>query len=87
MTFKKAYDGLSCADLVQRVALGGERPEIDPAWNAEFSALLCSCWDSDVKKRPEFNEVTRRLTVLLNAEQRSVEQSTKPRANARRIRK
>lgn len=78
MTFKKAYAGLNCADLIQRVAIGGERPEIDQSWSEEFKAIISSCWHPEAKKRPEFNQISKRLNALLNAELRLTEPRTEP---------
>ena len=41
----------------RKVALGSERPRIDPDWPVQVRALIRDCWNADLRQRPGFGEV------------------------------
>ena len=45
-------------------AHNGKRPKFQPKIPTEFSSLIKSCWDTDPKKRPSFNDITSKLEKL-----------------------
>ncbi|GMI05614.1 hypothetical protein TrVE_jg1094 [Triparma verrucosa] len=63
-SYKKPYEGFSREAFYRRVVKGKERPVVSKKWPKELGKLMGECWDEDVKKRPNFEEVERRLREM-----------------------
>jgi len=63
-SYKKPYEGFSREAFYRRVVKGNERPVISKKWPKELGKLMGQCWDQDVSKRPNFDEILRKLTDL-----------------------
>jgi serine/threonine protein kinase len=64
-TNRLPFDRYSSSNFIIEVALGGERPRIDPSWPDAFSSLLRACWSPDQTKRPSFADVKASLEKIL----------------------
>ncbi|CAN0264506.1 unnamed protein product, partial [Ectocarpus fasciculatus] len=51
------FEGIGRSAFYARVVVGGERPEVDPSWPAEFNSLLKDCWSGDPSLRPDMTQV------------------------------
>lgn len=65
---RKPFDGFDRDLFYERVVHGGERPRVKSKWPSEFSNLMTECWDQDIKRRPKFSEIVKRLDLLLAKE-------------------
>lgn len=64
---EKAYDGLSRAEIAERVVAGARLPVDGPKMKdvpAEFIAIMKDCWNAVPEQRPDMQEVKRRLNAL-----------------------
>lgn len=64
-TCKKPFDGLSRDTFYEQVVHGGERPPINKKWPDNLSSLISDCWGEKPADRPTFEEVVKRLDVML----------------------
>lgn len=59
------FTGFSKSMHKERVVLKGERPKLDSSWPVEFKTLLMDCWEEVASRRPDFIEISMRITGLL----------------------
>ena len=64
---KTPFKGLSRDEFMARVVVGGERPRIGVLWPKRFIKLLKSCWHSNSKKRPSFEEVLNQIDKMIGS--------------------
>lgn len=63
---KTPFQGLSDEEEFFKVVVEhGFRPPLDRKWPQQLRSLISDCWNSDIGKRPDFQEVIQRLDVLL----------------------
>lgn len=65
---KKPFEGLNRDLFYERIVHGGERPTLNRKWPRELGNLMAECWDVDLRLRPTFRDIVRRLDVLLEKE-------------------
>lgn len=66
---KKSFTGFRCEeDYFRFVVHHRVRPPLDEKWPIALGSLISSCWDSDLDKRPDFQQVIMRLDFLLSIE-------------------
>lgn len=66
--FKKPFEGLNRELFYERIVHGGERPPISRKWPQELSSLMKECWDAEMRNRPKFRDIVKRLDVFLDKE-------------------
>mmetsp|Transcript_10720 Transcript_10720/g.27510 ORF Transcript_10720/g.27510 Transcript_10720/m.27510 type:complete len:391 (-) Transcript_10720:223-1395(-) len=62
---QRPFRGMNVEQFTQRVARGGERPELPSQWPEGLRQLLRECWEPEPHRRPSFGTVVRRLEVIL----------------------
>lgn len=62
---KKPFDRMDRDQFFAQVVRDGARPPINKKWPKDWSNLMQTCWDEDVKKRPSFSKVGDRLQTML----------------------
>jgi serine/threonine protein kinase len=50
--------------LEDEIIVNGLRPTIPPDCPTEYRELICDCWQGDPKRRPNFEEICRRLNKM-----------------------
>jgi len=65
---KKPFEGLNRDLFYERIVHGGERPPLNRKWPRELSNLMAECWDADLRLRPTFRDIVRRLDAMLEKE-------------------
>ena len=67
LSHARPFEGVTASTFIDRVAKGGERPKVDPAWPEGLRTLLEQCWNTDPALRPHFKELHPRLEELCRA--------------------
>lgn len=52
------YAGMTTKSHAEQVVRQGMRPNPDKSWPLNWVDVMSRCWDSDMDKRPDFEEVT-----------------------------
>jgi len=68
VAYKKPYDGLNRESFYVRVVKGGERPPLQKKWPKGIVKLMTDCWSADKDKRPNFDQIVRRLDDMMITE-------------------
>ena len=66
--FKKPFEGLNRDLFYERIVHGGERPPLNRKWPPDLTKLISECWDADMRNRPKFKDIVRRLDEMLEKE-------------------
>ncbi|GIL55286.1 hypothetical protein Vafri_10854 [Volvox africanus] len=61
---KRPYEGLT-NDQVMFAVAAGFRPPVPPDTDPELEQLMCACWAQDPEQRPAFQDIARKLQMLL----------------------
>ena len=67
------FAGFNVASHKQRVAIGGERPKLSKSWPDDFKCLLTECWDPDSTRRPDFDQISNRLSKIILKQKNFIE--------------
>jgi hypothetical protein len=78
------YSGRPSAEVIEGLR-HGMRPAVPEDCPEEYSALMQRCWDKDANKRPEFDEISEELAVMIEAEDKIIEEARSKRAKAMQI--
>ena len=62
---EEPFAGFNVASHKQRVAIGGERPKLKKSWPDDFKCLLTECWHPDSTRRPDFGQISNRLSKII----------------------
>jgi hypothetical protein len=65
MSREWAFDGLEVEEIIERVRDEKERPDVPDWCPRSFVSLLTECWSEAPLFRPSFENVVRRLEIML----------------------
>ena len=70
---EEPFAGFNVASHKQRVAIGGERPKLKRSWPDDFKCLLTECWHPDSTRRPDFGQISNRLSKIILKQKKIIE--------------
>eukprot|EP00877_Chromochloris_zofingiensis_P009686 jgi/Chrzof1/4971/Cz15g06230.t1 len=66
-TGEMAFQNFHYGEVIERVALQGERPDVPEHAPEDFALIMTSCWHADPTLRPSFTQVVDCLDIMLAA--------------------
>ncbi|KAK5576661.1 hypothetical protein RB653_007805 [Dictyostelium firmibasis] len=64
LPFEEYVDQLKWNSIIEDKIMKGLRPTIPPECPTDMKQLITDCWNGDPKKRPSFNSILERLTLM-----------------------
>ena len=64
LSFKKPFVGYGLDKFYDQVVNNGVRPNVDSKWPKDLKDLISSCWDAEIGKRPNFQEIVAILEAI-----------------------